>query len=95
MGGAADEICVRPQVLAHHGPVDHPAGREPAGRGRDRAAELDRALRHRLSLDLVAAGPLEGSRDARAHPEGVVRRVRHGVRLDGSDVRLADFQPQH
>ena len=44
-------------------------------------------------LDLLTAGLLERSSDARAHPERVVRRIRHRIRLDGSDVPVANFQP--
>jgi hypothetical protein len=95
MRGAAHEPGVRPQVLAHHGSVDDPARREAPRACRDRGAQLDRAALQRLKLDLVAAGPLDGSRDARPHPEAVVRRVRDGVDLQRCDVAVANLELEH
>jgi hypothetical protein len=70
--------------------VDDPASGEPAGVRRNRVAHLDRSLLDRLALDLVAAGALDRARDARAHPQLVVRRVGDRVDIQLRDVTLDD-----
>ena len=52
----------------------------------------DRPLRHRLALDLLAARTLQRARDARAHPEVVVRRVRDRVDVERRDVAVDDLE---
>src|SRR5207253_1681006 len=69
-----------------------PARRQRARAGRDRLADRDRPLRDRLALDLLAARALDRARDARAHPEVVVRRVRDRVDLEPGDVALDDLE---
>ena len=91
-GRSAHELRVRAQVLAHHRPVDDVASMEPAGGGSNGGPELDRPLRHRFVLDLVAADPLQRARDARPHPEVVVRGVGDRVGLHLGDIALADFE---
>src|SRR5919201_1396663 len=56
------------------------------------ASERDRALRDRLALDLVPAGPLQSSSDPCAHPQVVVRRVRDRVDLERGDVAFDDLE---
>ena len=87
-----DEVGVGLQVLAHDGAVDDVLRRQAPGAGRDRVADLDRALRHRLALDLVAAGALDRARHACAHPEVVVGGVGDRVDLELRDVALDDLE---
>ena len=57
---------------------------------RDGVPHLDWALLDRLSLDLLAPGALDRTRDAAAHPEPVVRRVRDRIHLERRDVAFED-----
>jgi hypothetical protein len=72
--------------------VDDVASVQATGRRGDRCTDLDRALRHRLALDLLAAGPLQRARDPRPHPEMVVRGVGDRVGLDRGDVALTHLE---
>ena len=72
------------QVGTHDGGVDDPSRLEVVAGGGDGLAHLDGALEHGLLLDGLAAGALDGSGDAGAHPQLVVGGVGDGV-----DVELA------
>src|SRR5207247_10319567 len=68
-GRPPDRVRARDPILAHHRGMDHPAGGQPSRAGRDRIANRDRSLRHRLALDLVPTRALNRARDPGAHPE--------------------------
>ncbi len=91
LGRASDELRRRAQVLAHHRSVDDVLRLQRAAASGDRAADRDRPLRHRLALDLRAAGPLDRAGDTGAHPQVVVGRVRDRVDLELRDVALDDL----
>ena len=75
--------------------MDHPAGVEPSAPGCDGIADLHGPLRNGLALDLLAAGVLDRTGHARAHPEVVVRRVRDRIDHERRDVALDDLQLDH
>ena len=66
-----------------------------AGAGHDRLADGNRPAGHRLPLDLSAAGALDRARDAGAHPEPVVGRVRDRIHRQRRDVALDDLELEH
>ena len=90
-----DQPGVRAQVLPHHGAVDHVPRRGGAPRRSRPPCRPGSAPSHRLPLDLLASGPLDRARDAGAHPEVVVGRVRDRVDVERRDVSLDDFELEH
>ena len=57
---------------------------------RTRLTRIDRALRHRVPLDLRATATLDRAGDAAAHPECVVGRIDDGVDPLLGDVAFDD-----
>jgi hypothetical protein len=66
--------------------MDDVFGLEVAGARHDHVADLDRALRHRLGLDLASTRALDRPGDAGAHPQLVVGRVRDRVHVELRNV---------
>jgi hypothetical protein len=75
--------------------MDDVPRREPSGTRRNGRAERDRSFRDRLALNLLAAGPLDRPRDARAHPQTIVGGVGDRVERKRGDVALDDFELEH
>ena len=75
--------------------MDDVTSLEATGAGCDSGADRDRALRHRLALDLLPARPLDRPGDAGAHPQMVVGRVRDRVDVERRDVALDHLELEH
>ena len=79
--------------------MNHVSCRQTAAGGDDTPARFDRPLRDGLVFDNLPALRFDGSRDAGAHPKGVIGGVDDGlsglagdVALDDLDVELRDAE---
>lgn len=87
---AADQVGTGLKILPHRRGMDDISARQPSCPRDNGLPCLHRTLGHRFTLDLGAAGQLDGPGDTAAHPQVRVGSVDDGVDCEGGNVAAID-----